>query len=184
MPGMGQLNKKGKLGFLLELVFFKLRGWLSSPMKKLAEAGIQPGLHVLDFGCGTGNYTLAAARMVGAHGRVYAADCQPLAVEYVKKSASRKNLANVQTILTDCDIGLDSRSIDVILLYDVFHDIEQPEALLQELARVLKSEGRLSFSDHHMKKPDILSSLTSGNVFGLLEEGRYTYTFELSRERG
>jgi len=40
----------------------------------LEKVGIQRGHIVLDFGCGSGTYTLPAAEMVGNRGRVYAVD--------------------------------------------------------------------------------------------------------------
>jgi ubiquinone/menaquinone biosynthesis C-methylase UbiE len=171
------MQENSRLRFLMELLYFRIREWFSPPEAKLKEADIQPGWNVLDFGCGIGSYTIAAAKLVGEAGRVYAADSQPLAVERVKSLASRKRLNNVQTILTDCDTHLESGTIDAILLYDVFHDLEQPGKVLTELSRVLKYEGIISFSDHHMKKDQILSGLTDENRFRLLKERRLTYTF-------
>jgi ubiquinone/menaquinone biosynthesis C-methylase UbiE len=176
------MKEKGRLNFLIESVFFGIRGWLSPPLKKLREAAIQQGWRVLDFGCGIGSFAIAAARLVGGTGRVYAADCQPLAIERVKKAASKRGLTCVEAILTDCDTGLESASIDAVLMYDVLHDLERPAEVLDELARVLKKSGRLSFSDHHMNRDDILSSLTRNHKFKPVEEGRFTYTFGLAGE--
>jgi len=49
--------------------------------------------------------------------------------------------------------------------------------VLEELHRVLKPEGILSFSDHHMKESEILSRLTSGGLFRLWKKGKKTYSF-------
>jgi ubiquinone/menaquinone biosynthesis C-methylase UbiE len=179
----GKLKEKSRLGFLIELLYFRMREWFSPPKAKLKETDIQPGWYVLDFGCGIGSYTIAAAKFVGETGRVYAADSQPLAVEHVKALASGKGLTNVQTILTDCDTGLENETINVILLYDVLHDLEQPEKVLNELARVLRRDGIISFSDHHMTEAQILSSLTAENRFRLLKEGRFTYAFTHSEKQ-
>lgn len=63
-----------------------------------------------------------------------------------------KKLANVETIHSDCKTGLPDNSVDAVLLYDTFHDLSDPDGVLEELHRVLKPDGILSFSDHHMKK--------------------------------
>ena len=46
------------------------------------------------------------------------------------------------------------------------------------LVLVLKPEGILSFSDHHMKKEKILSEITGGGLFRLKKENRKTCSFE------
>ena len=53
------------LVFTGHLLFFKIRDLFLPPEDVLKEAGIAAGFHVLDFGCGTGSYSLAAARVVG-----------------------------------------------------------------------------------------------------------------------
>ena len=165
------------LGFRLMALVFKVRDVLSPPSAKVAEAGIQPGDHVLDYACGPGSYALAAAQLVGETGKVYAADIHPLAGRFVERKARRAKLANVQTIQTDCDTGLADATIDVVLLYDTFHGFDQPAPILAELHRVLKPDGRLSFSDHHMAEPDILSQVQSTGLFQSQGKGQRTYTF-------
>lgn len=158
----------------------RLRDVFSPPIRTLKEAGIQPGHHVLDFGCGPGSFSLASSRLVGRGGKVYALDVHPLALRYVQKKSERKRLPNIVPISSDCTTGLPDQSVDVILLYDVFHELEDPDAVLAELARVLKREGILSFSDHHLKEQEIISRFTKNGRFRLLRKGRRTYTFQKS----
>jgi ubiquinone/menaquinone biosynthesis C-methylase UbiE len=126
----------------------------------LKEAGIEPGFYILDYGCGPGSYIIPLAELVGTYGKIYALDIHPLAIKEVKKIAPRKGIENIETIKSDCSTGLPDNNVNVILLYDAFHDLSQPDNVLQELHRVLKSYGTLSFSDHHMKEQDILTRLT------------------------
>jgi ubiquinone/menaquinone biosynthesis C-methylase UbiE len=156
---------------------FKLRDFLSSPKNILIEVGMRPGFNVLDYGCGSGSYTIAAAEMVGKSGKIYALDIHPLATQSVKSIALKKQLTNIETILSDCRTGLPDSAMDVVLLYDIFHYLNEPDRVLEELHRVLKSNGILSFSDHHMKKDEIISKVTKGGLFKLVMKGERTYSF-------
>ena len=60
------------------------------------------------------------------------------------------------SILSDCDTGLPPASIDVVLLYDILHELENRTEVLKELHRVLKPEGILSVSDHHLEEDEII----------------------------
>lgn len=164
-------------------VLFKLRDILIPRKKVLDEVGIEPGFLVLDYGCGPGGYILPTRDLVGESGKIYALDIHPLAVREVQQLASSKGLANVQTILSDCATGLPDASIDVVLLYDIFHMLGDPDGILKELHRVLAPDGILSFSDHHMKEDKIISRVTSGGLFKMVKKGTKTYGFAKD-ERG
>ena len=165
------------VGFSMMCLWFRLRDLLSPPGRVLDEAGVKPGLHVLDYGCGPGSYTVAAAELVGQSGKVYAADINPLALRRVQQVASRKGLRNIETIQTGCATGLESSAIDIAILYDTFHDLEDSQGVLTELHRVLKPGCLLSFSDHHMEEGEILGGVAGGGRFRLSRRGRKTYSF-------
>ena len=103
----------------------------------------------------------------------------PVAIDTVKKLAKKNNLRNVETILSECNTGLPDNMVDVVLLYDAgpLHDLGYQNAILQELHRVLKPNGILSFSSHHVKEADIISAITNQNLFKLIEKGACTYSF-------
>ena len=161
---------------------FKLRDLVSPREEILKEADIQPGFRVLDYGCGPGGYVVSTAGMVGASGKVYALDLHPLAIQRVQNIARKKQLVNVETIHSDCKTGLPDNSVDVVLLYDVFHGLSNPQVILAELHRVLKKDGILSFSDHHLDEDAIISGVTSGQLFRLVSKGERTYS--LSKQDG
>jgi ubiquinone/menaquinone biosynthesis C-methylase UbiE len=165
------------LGFRAMAFTFKIRDFFSPRRDIVKEAGIKEGHYVLDFGCGSGSYVLAVAELVGKSGKIYALDVQPLAIEMVKKIAAKNKLTNVETILSERKTGLADESIDIALLYDVFHDLTDPEGVLEELRRVLKVDGILSLSDHHMKSEQIMTNVTNRNFFTLLKKGEKTYSF-------
>jgi ubiquinone/menaquinone biosynthesis C-methylase UbiE len=164
-------------GFRITAFTFKIRDFFKSRKEIVKEVGIQEGFRVLDYGCGSGSYITAVVELVGKSGKVYALDIQPLAIEMVKKIVATRQLTNVETILSDRRTGLADNSVDRVLLYDVFHDLTDPNGVLEELHRVLKLDGILSFSDHHLKENEIVSSLTKTQLFTLLRKGQETYSF-------
>jgi ubiquinone/menaquinone biosynthesis C-methylase UbiE len=165
-------------------LFFKVRDFISPRRQVLEEAGIRPGDRVLDYGCGPGAYVADAAEMVGESGKLYALDVHPLAIERAQSIAAKKGLTNVETIRSDCRTGLPDGSLDVVLMYDVFHMLDNPQAVLAEMHRVLKPNGTLSLNDHHMAKDAIVAGVTDGHLFTLVEQGEKTYTFVPRRIQG
>ena len=166
------------LTFRLMSINFKLRDLFSPPENTLKEVGIKPGDSVLDYGCGPGSYTIAAAQMVGDSGKVYALDIHPFAVRQVQKKAAKKGLNNIETILSDCATGLPDKSADVVLLYDTLHGLSALDEILAELHRILKPDGILSFNDHHLKENEIMSKVTGTDLFKLSKKGKKVYTFQ------
>jgi len=158
-------------------VGYKFRDLFLPRKNILKEVGIKPGFYVLDYGCGPGSYIIPLAELVGESGKIYALDIHPLAIQKVKDIASKKQLANVETILSDCQTGLPDNTLDALLLYDAFHHLSAPEAVLKELHRVLKPGGTLSFSDHHMKEKEIVAEITKSRLFRLSRKGQRTYVF-------
>jgi ubiquinone/menaquinone biosynthesis C-methylase UbiE len=158
-------------------VGYKFRDFFLPRLNILKEVGINPGFHVLDYGCGPGGYIIPLAELVGESGKVYALDIHPLAIQRVQDIASKKQLTNVETILSNCQTGLPDNSLDAILLYDIFHHLSDPDEVLRELHRALKPDGILSFSDHHMKENEIVSQVTNSGLFSLSRKGQRTYTF-------
>jgi len=164
-------------GFKAMALTFKIRDFLRPRKDVVKEVGIREGFHVLDYGCGPGSYVKAVAELVGKSGKIYALDINLLAIQTVKKMAEKNRLTNVETILSSCKTRLPDDSLDVVLLYDTFHDLTDPDEVLEELHRVLKPHGVLSFSDHHMKENDIVSEVTNKGLFKLLKKGVETHSF-------
>jgi SAM-dependent methyltransferase len=62
----------------------------------LEHAKLQPGMTVLDIGCGPGRLTIPAAGQVGPTGKVVALDLQPGMLRRVQEKVQAGNLTNVQ----------------------------------------------------------------------------------------
>jgi ubiquinone/menaquinone biosynthesis C-methylase UbiE len=108
---------------------------------------IGTGQTVLDYGCGTGDFTLPAARKVAEGGRVYALDYFSRQLEIVKDRSSKAGLNNIETIQSSGKTGLPDESVDVVWMCDVLHEIKERRTVLEELHRVLKKDGVLAIHD-------------------------------------
>lgn len=174
-------GKEGKirsnLDFRIMSLMLSIRDLIRPRKSVLKEVNIKPGFRVLDYGCGPGSYSICAAGLVGEKGRVYAADIHSLALESVTRRAKAAGIDNIETIRTSCETGLPDGSMDVVMVYDVFHHFNESERLLGEFHRVLKPGGVLSFSDHHMKEEKIIRAVTKSGLFKLIKSNKHTYSF-------
>ena len=175
---VGSKHHQSNLDFKGMAFFFKIRDIFKPPINKINLSRVKKGDFVLDYGCGPGSYTFAAAGVVGEKGRIYAADIHPLAIEEVKKRTQKNNLENIQTILTDCDTKLADQSIDVVICFDVMHAIADKNKLVNEFYRVLKPDGYLSFDDHHYTEEEIMNIFSNGNLFKLEEQKDKIFNFK------
>jgi ubiquinone/menaquinone biosynthesis C-methylase UbiE len=99
---------------------------------------------VADLGAGGGWFTVRLAHRVGPNGRVYAEDIQPQMIESIQRRRDREGLLNVETVLgTAVDPKLPAGSLDAVLIVDAYHEMEQPVALLKNVAKALKPGGTI-----------------------------------------
>jgi len=124
----------------------------------LKHIGIKRGQKVLDFGCGSGNYTIPAAKVVGEKASVYALDEDKEALNQLMSKAKSMGLKNIVRLeaLGKPKIALSNESIDVVLLYDILHyyyfsEEADRKQLLHEVYRVLKPNGLLSLYPTHLE---------------------------------
>ena len=61
---------------------------------KLVGPYVEPGMTVLDPGCGFGYFSLPLARMVGPTGRVLSVDVEPRAVDRLRRRAHKAGLGD------------------------------------------------------------------------------------------
>ena len=109
---------------------------------------LQKGDTFLDLGCGSGDYSLQAARIVGESGKVFALDIWKSVISGLADRAKSQGLANVQAMVADITDALpvDDNSCEVCLIATVLHtmDIRKDSRLFSEVSRVLKPGGLLT----------------------------------------
>jgi ubiquinone/menaquinone biosynthesis C-methylase UbiE len=164
------------LSWLLENPFMNSVAGANSILDWLA---IEPGMKLLDVGCGPGRLTVPAARLVGADGSVTALDIQPEMLQRVQKKLDAAALTNVRLIRSGIGEGkIGSDTFDRALLVTVLGEISDRETALAEIFRALKPGGILSVTevvpDPHYQTPNTVRLLASKAGF---EENAYFGSF-------
>lgn len=173
-------------------------GWLvelDNPFAKNSRADVivthldvQPGMSVLDAGCGPGRVTVPLAIQVGPAGRVTAVDIQTGMLEHARKKAQTANLSNIEYVhagIGDGKLGL--ARYDRALLVTVLGEIPDRRAALQEIFTALKPGGMLSVTeiifDPHFQSRSTVAQLA--NDIGFQEQAffgnAFAYTLNLTR---
>ncbi len=116
------------------------------PRDVLAAHGMGAGHTVVDYGCGPGYLTLAAAELAGPSGKVYAVDKEPSMVELVAGRCAEAGLSNVEAVWNGgSDAPLPDGVADFVLCFLVLHypdTDEGREAIARDIARLLKPGGQ------------------------------------------
>lgn len=127
-----------------------------NPVKAIRAAGIQDGMHVADFGAGSGFFTRAAAREVGPRGVVWAVDTHKDILTRIKNLAVAEGLHNVEILRATLEAkggtALPAAKFDVVIAANILFSSENKEAVVAEMARVLHRGGRalvIDWSDSH-----------------------------------
>jgi len=114
------------------------------PEQIMDALGIAEGSTVADIGVGSGWFTVRLARRVGPNGTVYAEDVQRQMLEATRRRITREGLRNVQTRLgTATDPNLPAKSIDAILVVDVYPEVDDRVSFLRNLALAMRPNGRI-----------------------------------------
>ena len=120
--------------------------WMQDATPVFSKLNLKPGLSFLDLGCGPGDYSLHAARIVGQTGKVYAVDQNAELTKELKKRAEQADINNIDIVITDIlqPLPLEGNSIDVCLAATVLHTFEDPKlikSVFNHVATVLKSRA-------------------------------------------
>jgi len=124
------------------------------PDVALKAIGIKPGMTVADVGAGSGYFSVRLARLVGPAGKVYAVDIQPEMLRLLRRRLDKAQILNIETVLgAENDPKLPPKSLDLILMVDVYHEFAQPQRMLAKLGEALKDSGRLVLLEYRKEDP-------------------------------
>ena len=113
------------------------------PERIMDVLGVGEASFVADLGAGSGWFTVRLADRVGPNGLVLAEDIQPPMIQAIKLRVDRMGLKNVRTVLGTMKDPQLPVAVDVVLMVDAYHEMEQPVVLLRNVAKSLKPRGRI-----------------------------------------
>lgn len=156
----------GKLYFgreIAQVMGFAAAQWLERP-ERLAEErpdlvlealALEADDVVADLGAGTGYFALRIAKLVPS-GKVYAIDVQQEMIDVVARRAAETGVGNLETRLaTATDPRLEPGSVDVVLMVDVYHELEHPREVLEKIHAALRPGGRLVLVEFRGEDPAV-----------------------------
>jgi len=171
------------LGLMVSLIWRKVSklhsfpcpswlGWMvemDNPFTRVSHAefivehlALEPGMKVLDAGCGPGRVTLPLSAAVGSQGEVLAMDIQDGMLTRVKEKTEAAGLHNVNTLRAGLGDGkLPRKHFDRAVMVTVLGEIPDQSTAMQEIFEALKPGGILSVSEvifdpHFQRKETVL----------------------------
>ncbi|HVQ85919.1 MAG TPA: class I SAM-dependent methyltransferase [Mycobacterium sp.] len=114
----------------------------------LRLAGLRPGMRVLDIGCGPGDVSFVAARLVGQSGTVLGVDAAPAMIELARARAVEKGFSTVHFMQSTIDaIALDE-PVDAVIGRLILMHLPDPAATLRQLSNWVRPGGVIAFAEN------------------------------------
>lgn len=136
-----------------ELERLSIQARLVDPITRrfFVEAGIAPGMRVLDIGSGAGDVVLLAAELVGAEGEVVGTDRSATALAVAKERTDSRSLRNVSFLVGDPSEMTFERPFDAIIGRYVLMFQRDPGAMLRKLKAHVRTGGVVVFHEPDRK---------------------------------
>ena len=124
-----------------------------SPNLAVDLLDLKKDMIVADFGAGTGYFTSKLARKCSI---VYAVDIQQEMLDLNAKQMRNKNINNVKFILGFTDrTGLPKNNLDLVILVDVYHELENPLEIMNDIKSSLNQTGKVALIEYRKEDPTV-----------------------------
>jgi ubiquinone/menaquinone biosynthesis C-methylase UbiE len=138
MNGSGYHKEGGKSSF----------GLVNTP-KLFDSLELKPGITFLDLGSGRGEYTLAAAKLIGESGNAIAVDKWEEGINHLTTTAIDEGIPTIKAYASDISVKIpvQENTVDICLMVAVLHGLIKNEifrSTIHEVLRVLKSGGKIA----------------------------------------
>jgi SAM-dependent methyltransferase len=134
----------------------------------LRQAGLRPGMRVLDVGCGPGDVSFIASRLVGPTGSVVGVDAAPDMVELARTRAAQQGLAAVEFKQATIDAIVVDEPVDAVVGRLILMHLPDPAAALRQLSSLLRPGGVIAFSENDIPAAHAVPDV---RLFGQVTEG-------------
>lgn len=123
------------------------------PHEVIRELALKPDARVADVGAGTGYFAARLAHMLPG-GTIYAVDIEPDMLRYLGERARREQLKNLIPVMGRTDDAKIPEKVDLVLLVDVYHHIEDRAGYFRRLRDSLLPGGRIAIIDFRLDSPE------------------------------
>jgi len=120
----------------------------------LVQAGIGSGMRVLDVGCGTGDVSILAARLVGAEGEVLGIDREPRMVATARDRAAADEIPGLSFVEGDFrEVGSKHGVFDAVVGRLVLMYQADPVDAVRRVAECVRPGGVIFFQEYDSTVP-------------------------------
>lgn len=150
------------------------------PHDVIQALALAPDAVVADVGAGTGYFAVRLANMLPA-GRVYAVDVEPDMVRYLTERAKREKRENMVAIAGLPDDPKLPGKVDLVLMVNVFHHVDDRTRYFRRLGAALKTGGRVAIIDYTPESPQgppKSTRIAAGRVVAEMKEAGYALAQE------
>ena len=161
--------------------------WLDRASREIEERpelvinalGLNRNDVVADFGAGSGYFTEKIAPLCSL---VYAVDIQSEMIEINKRKMQSKDIRNVNFILgAEKLTNLPKESIDYLIMVDVYHELEFPYEIMQDIYRAMKDNGRVVLVEYRKEDPKVMIKPLHKMSVKQIRKEMNNSSFELNR---
>jgi ubiquinone/menaquinone biosynthesis C-methylase UbiE len=122
------------------------------PEEILDALHLEPTASIADVGAGTGYFSVRIAKRI-PQAKIFAADIEPDMVRYLRERARREQLTNLMPVQARAETASLPEPVDVILVVDTYHHIEDRTQYFAGLKSSLRPKGRLAIIDFKADSP-------------------------------
>lgn len=190
LDGIGKVYLGREISFVMG---FQGKDWLERRSREQEESvslaienlPITTESVVADLGAGSGYYTFRIAPKV-PDGKVYAVEIQDEAIQYLEKRSKELGFENVIPVKgSETSPNLPENGMDLVIMVDVYHELEYPVEMLEAIRKSLKPEGKILLIEYRGEDPEVaikpLHKMTvkqvkkelEANGFKLVQNGQF-----------
>lgn len=129
---------------------------------------------LIDIGAGTGIFAKEFAKKI-PDGKIYACDSSRVMVDWMQENLSIKNI--IPFLTKENSIDLDNEIADLVYMITVHHELIEPEKLLKEAYRLLKTDGKIAIIDWKKEEmidgPSIEKRISEGTIVKQLKNAGF-----------